>query len=87
MRALLSVSDKTGIIELAAYLSDAGYELISSGGTYNHLKQAGLSVRQVSDVTGVSEFLGGRVKTLHPSIHGGILARRGSTQDMTELAN
>ena len=86
MRALLSVSDKTGIIELAAYLSDAGYELISSGGTYNHLKQAGLSVRQVSDVTGVSEFLGGRVKTLHPSIHGGILARRGSTQDMTELA-
>lgn len=76
MRALLSVSDKSGIVELGKQLSDLGWELISTGGTYKALTDAGLSVLQVSEVTGSPEMLDGRVKTLHPKIHGGILARR-----------
>lgn len=76
MRALLSVSNKSGIAELGNNLSDLGYELISTGGTYQALTEAGLNVLQVSDVTGSPEMLDGRVKTLHPLVHGGILARR-----------
>lgn len=76
MRALLSVSDKTGIVEFGRQLVALGYELVSTGGTHKALTDAGLPVLQVSDVTGSPEMLDGRVKTLHPLIHGGILARR-----------
>ncbi len=75
-RALLSVSDKTGLVPFAQALVDAGGELIASGGTARLLAQAGLPVTPVEEVTGFPEILGGRVKTLHPAIHGGILARR-----------
>jgi phosphoribosylaminoimidazolecarboxamide formyltransferase/IMP cyclohydrolase len=75
-RALLSVSDKTGLIDLARGLADLGVELLSTGGTARALAAAGLAVREVADVTGFPEMLDGRVKTLHPAIHGGILARR-----------
>jgi len=75
--ALLSVSDKTGVIELAQQLvQEFQFDLISSGGTAKALQAAGLPVTKVSDYTGSPEILGGRVKTLHPKIHGGILARR-----------
>ncbi|MEY3013975.1 MAG: hypothetical protein RIT45_2710 [Pseudomonadota bacterium] len=74
--ALLSVHDKTGLPELATGLTAAGYELVASGGTARVLREAGLSVRDVAEVTGAPEMLGGRVKTLHPAIAGGILARR-----------
>jgi len=84
-RALLSVSDKTGIIDFATVLSELGYELISTGGTFLKLEEAGLSVRQVADVTGFPEILEGRVKTLHPSVHGGVLAKR-SYEHLQELA-
>ena len=77
-RALLSVWDKAGLVELGQALSDRGVEMISTGGTARTLQEAGLSVRTVEDVTGFPEILGGRVKTLHPAIHGGILARRDS---------
>lgn len=76
MRALLSVSNKDGIVEFGRELAALGYELISTGGTHQVLTDAGLMVLQVSDVTGSPEMLDGRVKTLHPKIHGGILARR-----------
>ena len=76
MRALLSAYDRTGLTEFAARLASAGYELISTGGTLAELRGAGLQVTQVADVTGSPEILDGRVKTLHPSVHGGILARR-----------
>lgn len=75
-RALISVSDKTGVVEFAARLSERGWEILSTGGTFKALADAGIPVRQVSDVTGFPEMLDGRVKTLHPAIHGGILARR-----------
>jgi phosphoribosylaminoimidazolecarboxamide formyltransferase/IMP cyclohydrolase len=75
-RALLSVSDKTGLIELAAALAMRGVELISTGGTAKSIAEAGIAVRDVSDVTGFPEIMDGRVKTLHPSIHGGLLAIR-----------
>ncbi|MCB2065895.1 MAG: bifunctional phosphoribosylaminoimidazolecarboxamide formyltransferase/IMP cyclohydrolase [Erythrobacter sp.] len=75
-RALLSVSDKTGIVELASRLAKAGVELVSTGGTAKALREAGLQVRDVSDVTGFPEMMDGRVKTLHPLIHGGLLAVR-----------
>jgi len=84
--ALLSVSDKTGIIEFARQLvTEFGFDLISSGGTAATLKQAGLPVTKVSDYTGSPEILGGRVKTLHPRIHGGILARRDVLEDVADL--
>lgn len=72
-RALISVSDKTGIVEFARGLSDFGVELISTGGTAKHLREAGLLVIDVSDITGFPEILDGRVKTLHPLIAGGLL--------------
>ena len=75
-RAVLSVSDKSGIIELASGLVDMGYELISTGGTYKTIMEAGISVRYVTEITGFPEILDGRVKTLHPMIHAGILARK-----------
>ena len=86
MKALLSVFDKSGIEDLGQRLVDAGYELISTGGTHRSLSDAGIPVRQVSDVTGFSEILDGRVKTLHPFIHGGLLARRDSPAQMDELS-
>jgi phosphoribosylaminoimidazolecarboxamide formyltransferase/IMP cyclohydrolase len=76
MRGLLSVYDKTGIVDLGRGLVDLGYELISTGGTLAALDAAGVPVTPVSDVTGFPEILDGRVKTLHPAIHGGLLARR-----------
>ncbi|WP_271079151.1 bifunctional phosphoribosylaminoimidazolecarboxamide formyltransferase/IMP cyclohydrolase [Aurantiacibacter sp. MUD61] len=75
-RALLSVSDKTGIVELAGRLAKAGVELVSTGGTARALRDAGLDVRDVSDLTGFPEMMDGRVKTLHPMVHGGLLAVR-----------
>jgi len=75
-RALFSVSDKTGLVDLARGLADLGVELLSTGGTARALTGAGLAVREVADVTGFPEMLDGRVKTLHPAIHAGILARR-----------
>ncbi|MGQ9585253.1 MAG: bifunctional phosphoribosylaminoimidazolecarboxamide formyltransferase/IMP cyclohydrolase [Anaerolineae bacterium] len=84
-RALLSVSDKTGLVELGQGLSALGWELVASGGTARTLREAGLEVLEVSQVTGFPEALGGRVKTLHPAIHAGILARA-NAQDMEELA-
>jgi phosphoribosylaminoimidazolecarboxamide formyltransferase/IMP cyclohydrolase len=76
-RALLSVSDKTNIIEFARDLAQRGVALLSTGGTYRLLQEAGLEVKEVSAHTGFPEIMGGRVKTLHPKIHGGLLARRG----------
>ena len=85
MRALLSVYDKTGIVEFARVLEGAGAELISTGGTLRALQDAGLNARQVSEVTGSPEILDGRVKTLHPTIHGGLLARRGNPAHVAQL--
>jgi phosphoribosylaminoimidazolecarboxamide formyltransferase/IMP cyclohydrolase len=76
-RALISVSDKTGIVDFARALTDMGVELLSTGGTYRTLKEAGIPVTEVSDYTGFPEMMDGRVKTLHPKIHGGLLGRRG----------
>ncbi|XP_058975341.1 bifunctional purine biosynthesis protein ATIC-like [Musca domestica] len=73
--ALLSVSDKTGLVDLGKSLSALGFQLVASGGTATALRNAGLAVKDVSDITGAPEMLGGRVKTLHPAVHGGILAR------------
>lgn len=83
MRALVSVYDKTGLVDFASRLVAVGYEIVSSGGTAAALEGAGLKVRRVSDVTEAPEILGGRVKTLHPRIHGGILAR--DTRDDGDL--
>src|SRR6266446_6539747 len=77
-RALLSVSDKSGLVELARSLASAGVELISTGGTAGALRQAGLKVTDLSAHTGFPEMLDGRVKTLHPKVHGGLLYIRGN---------
>ena len=76
-RALLSVSDKTGLLELATALHARGVELLSTGGTARALREAGLAVKDVSEVTGFPEMMDGRVKTLHPLVHGGLLGRAG----------
>jgi phosphoribosylaminoimidazolecarboxamide formyltransferase/IMP cyclohydrolase len=86
MRALLSVYDKSGIVEFASELAGLGFELISTGGTFTTLREAGLPVVAVADVTGFPEILDGRVKTLHPNIHGGLLARRDLPDHMAQLA-
>ena len=86
-RALISVWDKTGIAELASSLQSMGWEILSTGGTATRLRDSGIEVTDVSDITGHSEMFDGRVKTLHPAVHGGILARRNSKQDMEKLAN
>ena len=85
MRAILSVSDKTGLVDFARGLEELGFELFSTGGTKKALTEAGISVRSVSDLTGFPEILDGRVKTLHPAVHGGILARRNLTAHVAEL--
>ncbi len=86
MRALISVHDKAGIVPFARGLAELGFELVSSGGTAAVLEEAGLRVTRVEDVTGSPEMLGGRVKTLHPRIHAGILARRAVPEDRAALA-
>ena len=86
-RALLSVSDKTGLEDLARSLSERGVELVSTGGTARAMRDAGLEVRDVSEITGFPEMMDGRVKTLHPMVHGGLLALRDEeshTQAMEE---
>jgi phosphoribosylaminoimidazolecarboxamide formyltransferase/IMP cyclohydrolase len=85
MRALLSVYDKTGLIELGEGLADLGWELVSSGGTAAALADADIPVTEVAEVTGAAEMLGGRVKTLHPDIHGGILADRSKPEHVADL--
>src|SRR5262245_39159188 len=85
MRALISVSDKTGIVEFAQRLAALKWELISTGGTAKALRKAGLEVKDVADVTGFPEILDGRVKTLHPGVHGGLLARRDLPEHMAAI--
>jgi phosphoribosylaminoimidazolecarboxamide formyltransferase/IMP cyclohydrolase len=85
MRALLSVFDKTGLIPFAQRLRDLGFELVSTGGTFTALTDAGLNVTAVSELTGFPEILDGRVKTLHPAIHGGLLARHDDAHHMRQL--
>ncbi len=85
MQALISVSDKTGIVDLARALHDLGIGLISTGGTAKLLAQQGLPVTEVAQVTGFPEMLDGRVKTLHPKVHGGLLARRDTPEHMAAL--
>jgi phosphoribosylaminoimidazolecarboxamide formyltransferase / IMP cyclohydrolase len=82
MRALVSVSDKTGIVEFAKGLAQYGYEIVSTGGTYKVLKEAGIKVIPIEEVTNFPEMLDGRVKTLHPKIHGGLLALRDNEEHM-----
>ncbi len=84
-RALIAVSDKRGIVELAGVLERFGIEILSTGGTARVLREGGIRVRAVEEVTGVPEMFGGRVKTLHPRIHGGILARRDREEDLEAL--
>src|SRR4030095_1936794 len=84
-RALISVSDKTGVVDLARAPSSRDYELVSTGGTARALASAGLRVTAVSDLTGFPEMMEGRVKTLHPALHGGILARRDRPDDLAAL--
>jgi phosphoribosylaminoimidazolecarboxamide formyltransferase/IMP cyclohydrolase len=85
MRALISVYDKTGLDAFARGLNELGFELVASGGTAAHLQELGVPVTEVETVTQAPEMLGGRVKTLHPRIHGGILARRDSSDDLAAL--
>lgn len=84
-RALISVSDKTGIVEFSKKLSELGFEIISTGGTAKQLKEAGIDVIGISDITGFPECLDGRVKTLHPNIHAGLLAIRSNPEHMKQL--
>ncbi|HEX9947352.1 MAG TPA: bifunctional phosphoribosylaminoimidazolecarboxamide formyltransferase/IMP cyclohydrolase [Allosphingosinicella sp.] len=85
-RALLSVSDKTGLVELARVLAEHGVELISTGGTARTLREAGFEVKDVSDLTGFPEMMDGRVKTLHPKVHGGLLAVRDDPEHKAAMA-
>ncbi len=84
-RALISVSDKTGVVEFARQLQAAGVEIVSTGGTMRAIKEAGIPVTYVSDVTGFPEIMDGRVKTLNPYIHGGILAVRDNPEHVREM--
>ena len=84
-RALISVSDKTNLIDFATFLESQNYELISTGGTFKHLKEAGLSPIQIDEVTNFPEMLDGRVKTLHPMVHGGLLAVRDNEEHMNTV--
>jgi phosphoribosylaminoimidazolecarboxamide formyltransferase/IMP cyclohydrolase len=85
MKALISVSDKRGVVEFAKALCGLGYEIVSTGGTHSALEAAGLKVTSVSDLTGFPECLSGRVKTLHPAVHGGILAMRDDAGHMKQI--
>jgi len=84
-RAVISVSNKKGIVEFAKALSSMGVEILSTGGTAKALREAGITVKDVSEYTGFPEMLDGRVKTLHPKIHGGLLSRRNNPKDMEEI--
>src|SRR5579875_2956408 len=84
-RALLSVTDKTGLVEFGRVLAEVGVELVSTGGTAAALRDAGLPVRDIAELTGFPEMLGGRVKTLHPKVHGGILHRRGDAEHVAAV--
>jgi phosphoribosylaminoimidazolecarboxamide formyltransferase/IMP cyclohydrolase len=84
-RALISVSDKTGIVELSRELAGFGVEILSTGGTAKLLREAGLTVKDVSEFTGFPEMLDGRVKTLHPKVHGGLLGMRGNTEHVATM--
>jgi len=84
-RALISVSDKTGVVEFAAALAELGVEIISTGGTKTLLEQSGVPVTGISEVTGFPEILDGRVKTLHPNVHGGLLAIRGNAEHEAQI--
>jgi phosphoribosylaminoimidazolecarboxamide formyltransferase/IMP cyclohydrolase len=84
-RAIISVSNKTGIVEFAKGLNEMGVKILSTGGTAKTLRESGIPVKDVSEHTGSPEMLDGRVKTLHPRIHGGLLARRDNPKDMEEL--
>ena len=84
--ALVSVSDKTGVVELAQALVDRGWRIVSTGGTAAALSEAEIPVRSIGELTGFPEMLAGRVKTLHPAVHAGILARREVSEDMEALA-
>jgi phosphoribosylaminoimidazolecarboxamide formyltransferase/IMP cyclohydrolase len=86
-RALLSVSDKTGLVELGRALAAHGVELVSTGGTAKALREAGLEVRDISEVTGFPEMMDGRVKTLHPKVHGGLLAVRDDPEHAAAMAS
>jgi phosphoribosylaminoimidazolecarboxamide formyltransferase / IMP cyclohydrolase len=86
VRALLSVYDKEGLVDLAQGLSDLGWELVASGNTSAKLTEAGIAHLEVAQVTGSPEMLGGRVKTLHPKIHGGILADRSKPEHLDDLS-
>ena len=86
MRAILSVSDKAGIVQLGRELAARNVELVSTGGTAKALSTAGLAVTGISDVTGFPEMMDGRVKTLHPAVHAGILARRNRPDDLAAIA-
>jgi len=86
-RALISVSDKEGILELAAFLAEAGWEILSTGGTSKYLQENKIPVTDVSSITNFPECLDGRVKTLHPAVHAGILAKRGEASHMDTLKN
>src|SRR6202046_3958387 len=85
-RALLSVTDKTGLVEFARALASHGVDLVSTGGTSKALREAGLTVRDISDLTGFPEMLDGRVKTLHPKVPGGILHMRHNPEHMAAVA-
>ena len=85
-RAILSVTDKTGLVDFARQLSGLGIELISTGGTAKLLRDSGVAVKDISELTGFPEMLDGRVKTLHPKVHGGILHRREDLGHVAALA-
>src|SRR5688500_7589143 len=84
-RALISVSDKTGVVDFARGLRELGVELLSTGGTAVAIREAGLEVTEVSEFTGQEEILGGRVKTLHPRLHAALLARRDNADHLATL--
>jgi phosphoribosylaminoimidazolecarboxamide formyltransferase/IMP cyclohydrolase len=86
MRAIISVYDKTGVIDFARSLNESGYEIFSTGNTKKTIADAKIPVHSISDITGFPEILDGRVKTLHPMVHGGILARRDIPGHMAEIA-
>ncbi|HKW11907.1 MAG TPA: bifunctional phosphoribosylaminoimidazolecarboxamide formyltransferase/IMP cyclohydrolase [Gemmatimonadaceae bacterium] len=87
MRALISVSDKSGIVDFARGLAELGFDLVSTGGTSRALRGAGLKTRDINEITGFAEMLDGRVKTLHPAVHGGLLARRDHPDHMKALVD
>jgi phosphoribosylaminoimidazolecarboxamide formyltransferase / IMP cyclohydrolase len=86
-RALISVSDKTGVVDFARGLGAMGIEILSTGGTASMLREAGIACRDVSDYTGFPEMMDGRLKTLHPKVHGGILSRRDNPHDLSDMAD